>query len=272
MPEYTQLLIVRIPKKDQQQSVPQTTSHNDLLELSSLSPQLRLTDELALTADRVPLPQQHDRRQRQRQRHKTQEATRPPKPQIRIHALRRQRQPRREQILPERDGRDGASRELGVRVRDIHVHGGDDDHDREPDEREPDGRDHPMHMREARPAVPEEPAGEPDQAGGDAQRQAGLGDGNARFVGVPCGGTLVVGVLREAGEEAEAFADEEGDLDEPAGGVAEGVVGGIDLGDALGHDEDQAEAEGCPEHEEEDDGLGEEEVGGANDGFGHELG
>ena len=40
----------------------------------------------------------------------------------------------------------------------------------------------------------------------------------------------------------------------------------VDLGNTLRHDEDEAEAEGCPQGEEEDDGFCEEEVGGSGDG------
>ena len=74
----------------------------------------------------------------------------------------------------------------------------------------------------------------------------------------------MVGILWEASEEADDFTDGEGDLDEAALGVGEGVIGGEDEGDALGAHEDYAEAESGPESEEEDYGLGAEEMRGAN--------
>lgn len=79
-----------------------------------------------------------------------------------------------------------------------------------------------------------------------------------------------IGVLTQAGEEAEAFADEEGGLDVAGLRGGEVVVCGEDLGDGLGGHEDEAEGEGGPGREEEDDGFGAEEAGGAEDGLGEQ--
>ena len=123
-----------------------------------------------------------------------------------------------------------------------------------------------MHMRETRPRVPKQSARETQQAGRNTERETGFRDRDARLHLVALGGALIIGVLRKTSREPDGFADEEGDLHEAAGGVAEAVVGVVDLGDTLGHDEDETEAKGGPEHEEEDNGFCEEEMGGAGDG------
>ena len=219
------------------------------------------------------LPHQHNRREAQRQRHEPEEAARPPEPERLVHAARAQGQPRGEQVLAEGGGRDGAARERRVRVRQVHDDAGDDGHDAEADEHEARRRQQPVHVRAAaRPRVPEQPAGQPREAGGYAQREARLGDGHAGAAAVAPRGTAVVRVLREAGQEAEGLADEEADLDEADLRVGEVVVLRVDEGGGLGRDEDEAEAEGGPEGEEEDDGLGEEESRRAHDGLVEEVG
>lgn len=239
--------------------------------LLSTSPTARLPSKPALPPHPLPFPPQRHRRRRQPQRHKPQQAARPRVPERLVHARRRQRQPRGEDILPHGHGGDGAAREPRVHVGDIEVHRRDDGHDGEAHERQPRRREHPVRFSRvaAGPAVPEQPAREPEHAGGDAERETRFRDGDPV---VARRGARVVCVLRQAGECAEGFADKEGQLDEPARGGAEPEGGSVDERDALRHEEDEAEAEGGPEGEGEDDGFGDEEVRGPRDGFVQEGG
>ncbi|KAL8655159.1 MAG: hypothetical protein Q9210_001069, partial [Variospora velana] len=145
-------------------------------------------------------------------------------------------------------------------IHDIQIHRRDNGHDGESHQCQPRGREHPVHLRGTGPAVPEQSAGEPDRAGGDAEGEARLRDRDPVITGC---GARVVGVLGQAGEGAEGFADEERELDYAARRGGEVVGGGVDEGDALRHQKYQAEAEGGPEGEGEDDGFGDEEVGGS---------
>ena len=78
---------------------------------------------------------------------------------------------------------------------------------------------------------------------------------------------LIVSVLTQTGEESNDFSGEQCNLNEAAGRVGKAVISGVDLGHALGRDEDDAKGESGPEREEEDDGLGAEEECRSSCGF-----
>ncbi len=128
-----------------------------------------------------------------------------------------------------------------------------------------------MDVRETRPSVPKQASRKTDEASGDTQWKTGFRYRNSRVGFVAFSGAEVVGVLWETSCKPYCLAYPEGDLNEAACGVAESVVGMVDLGDTLRHDKDEAEAESCPESEEEDDWFCEEEVGGAADGVVDEV-
>lgn len=118
-------------------------------------------------------------------------------------------------------------------------------------------------MRVAGPRVPEKPSSNTDEGSDHRDRQTSLGDWDA--VIALCA-ALVLGVLVHAGHHAEEEAGEKRELDESALGVGEVVVGLIDLRDGLDAGVDDAEAEGAPEGEGRDHGLGDEHVKGTNQG------
>ena len=121
------------------------------------------------------------------------------------------------------------------------------------------GRQDPMLGGERSPAEPEEADGH-EGALDAAEVQSTFGGG--RHLAVVAGDFLLV----DAQERGEGGADAHGGEDGAGLLQREGVVGAEDQRDGAEGQVQHRPAEGDPEGEEEDDGLGGEEVEGAEDG------
>ena len=219
----------------------------------------RFTHERTPPPDPLSLQHKHNRCEAQRKRCESQQATRPLEAQVRVHGHGGQWQESSKDVLTKAHCRTRAGGVLGVRVRDVHHDGLHHDHGAEPDQAEPDGRQDPGQEAVARPPVPEDAARQAEEAAGDAEVKADLGEAGIGLSTVGFGGEREDSVLDETGEEADKFANDDGCLHQAGLVVFPPVIGGVDLGDALSRDEDDAVGECRKKGEDEDDRLGEKQ-------------